>query len=63
MCSGDGPGFLSFGTSGVQFSLSDVMPVTKLHTNYGKTALNKEIPVHERQQKVKHKELKFSVGC
>ena len=49
----------SFGTSGVQFSSSDLMPgywVSKNinNENFGKTALNKEIPVREWWQKVKH---------
>ena len=46
-------------TSGVQFSLSDLMggylASEKLNNeNYEKTALNEDIPVHEWQPKVKH---------
>ena len=49
----------SFGTTGVQFPSSDLMPgyykaSDKLNNeNYGKIVLNEEIRVHKWQQKVK----------
>ena len=44
----------SIGTSGVQFSSSDLMPGYKALDKLWQTALNEEILVHEWQQMVKH---------